>query len=166
MFKLLAIISSAALISSCATLNPYPDCPPDKRVERKIWEKLAADVQEYCDNYENMSPEDKDDFIRETNREIFQITWDYNAEPEKRRGHLISINCSQLEGYPNVNELPAWLYNTGWRPGTCPSQKCSDKGCAPDGHALEGYELEMCLSDRWTKEDNNSESLCAQAGGN
>ena len=166
MFKQLAILSSAALICGCAALDPFPDCPPDKKVERKIFEKLAADVQEYCEDFESMSPSAKNEFVIETNREIFQITWDYDSEPEKRRGHLITINCSQLDDYPDVDELPESVYDTGWRPGSCPSQQCSDKGCAPAGHVLEGYELEMCLSENWTKTDNDSGSLCAQAGGN
>ena len=105
---------------------------PLKCLESAVYDELAAQVDEVCSE---PGVDGLTELDEEAARDIWQRTMQYEASPEKQRGHLLYIRCARDDDYPTAEGMPEVWYESGWMPGDCAS-KYSERGRPPDGWEL------------------------------
>jgi hypothetical protein len=109
------------------------DEKPGKQVEAKWYCQQAEKVSDLCAYEEEIFIIPILENEREQwSRQIYQITYDYTNG--YNRGHYVDIDtgdvfCYWHEDYP---ELPAFIFDTNWKPGECASDHTDKCGCPPE----------------------------------
>jgi hypothetical protein len=103
-----------------------------KKIEAKIYDELADAMDKAC---RNKPPNESVvvEFTAEAVRDAAQRTVQFGNLSVGEAFHTLVVRCAREQ--QAVSELSPFYFQSGWRPGECPSKR-SEMGCPPDGWTL------------------------------